>query len=194
MTLSDRDRRALTMLGMSVVTSLIYAYWPESTATVEVAGSQTVEQLQDRLTRFRAIAASAPAKENVLKSVAAQLATREKGLLQADTAAQAQAQVIQIIRSMANAESVPVEIRSTEIGPASVFGDAYGQVTVAVQIECRVEQLLNLLAAIGARPEMVAPGDLRVTSSSPKEKTLGVRLTVTALVPRKLVPLKKGTL
>jgi hypothetical protein len=126
--------------------------------------------------------------------VTAQLAAREKGLIQADTAAQAQAQVIQIIRSVANAEAVPVEIRSTEIGSVAPFGDAYGAVNISVQIECRVEQLINLLSSIGARPELVAPSDLRVTSSSPKEKTLGVRLTLTALVPRKLVPVKKGTL
>jgi hypothetical protein len=190
--LSERDRRALTILGVALVASLAYLYWPESDATVEVAGNQSVEQLQDRLARFRTIAASAPAKEAILKTVGTQLAAREKGLLQADTAAQAQAQVIQMMRSIASSEAVPVDIRSTEIGAVAPYGD-YGAVTIAVQMDCRVEQLVNLLAAIAARPEMVSPGDLRVTSSSPKEKTMGVRLTLTALVPRKLLPVKKAT-
>ena len=186
MTLSEPYRR-LAMATPLLAAGFIYSYWPESSAIVDVAGEQTVEQIEDRLTRFRNIAANAPAKETILKTVSAQLATREKGLLQAETAAQAQAQVIQLIRAVANAESVPVDIRSTEIGPTTVYGD-YGAVAISVQMECRVEQLVNLLAAIGARPEMVSPTDLRVTSSSPKEKTMGVRLTVTALVPRRLVP------
>ena len=195
MKMSDRDQRALGILAVVAVAGLIYYFWPQSTvAPLAVAEGQTVEQLETRLARFRELAGAAPAKENILKSVAAQLTAREKGLMQADTAAQAQALLIQMIRSMANAESVPVEIRSTEIGPVASYGDAYGAVSISVQVECRIEQLINLLASIGARPELVSTSDLRVTSSSPKEKTLGVRLTLTALVPRKLVPVKKGAL
>jgi hypothetical protein len=193
--ISDRDKRALGILALALLAAAAYVYWPESAPTAaSPLANLPLDQVQQRLDRFRQTAASVGAKEDVLKTVNAQLAAREKGLIQADTAAQAQAQVIQIMRGLANAESVPVEIRSTELGPVAAFGDAYASVNVSMQMECRIEQLVNLLAAIGARPELIAPNDLRVTSSSPKEKTMGVRLTVMALAPRRLLPEKKGAL
>jgi hypothetical protein len=59
--------------------------------------------------------------------------------------------------------------------------------SVAVQIECRIDQLVNLLAALQAVPELVATSDLRVLSSNAKEKTVAVRLAVSGVVPRRLV-------
>ena len=59
-----------------------------------------------------------------------------------------------------------------------------------MQIECRIDQLVNLLAALQAQPELVATSDLRVLSSNAKEKTVAVRLTVSGVVPRRLVPEK----
>jgi hypothetical protein len=126
----------------------------------------------------------------VFKKVSAELATREKGIIRADTAAQAQAQVIQIIRRLGAAENPPIDIRSTELTPVRPFGDSYGEASVAVQIECRIDQLVNLLAALQSEPELVATSDLRVLSSNAKEKTVAVRLAVSGVVPRRLVPEK----
>jgi len=50
--------------------------------------------------------------------------------------------------------------------------------------------LVNVLAAIPAQPELIATDDLRVMSSNAKEKTIGVRLTLSGVVPRRLVPVK----
>jgi len=61
---------------------------------------------------------------------------------------------------------------------------------VSVQIDCRIDQLVNILAALPAQPELVSTSDLRVTSSNAKEKTVGVRLTLSGVVPRRLVPEK----
>src|SRR5437867_2932812 len=91
------------------------------------------------------------------------------------------------------AENPPIEIRATEIGSVSPLGDAYGAAGVAVQIECRVEQRVNLLAGIAARPELISTTELRVASANPKDKTVGVRLGIVGVVPRKLVPEKKGS-
>ncbi|HSR05710.1 MAG TPA: GspMb/PilO family protein, partial [Bryobacteraceae bacterium] len=129
-------------------------------------------------------------KENVFKKVSADLAAREKGIIQADTAAQAQAQLIQIVRRLGAAENPAIEIRSTELNPIRPFGDSYGEASVAVQIECRIDQLVNLLAALETQPELVATSDLRVLSSNAKEKTVAVRVTVSGVVPRRLVPEK----
>ena len=49
----------------------------------------------------------------------------------------------------------------------------------------------NFLAALAARPELIATRDLRVLAGDPKQKTLNVRITVAGLVPKSLAP-KKG--
>jgi hypothetical protein len=63
-----------------------------------------------------------------------------------------------------------------------------------VQFECRVEQLVNVLAAIAALPELIATRDVQITAANPKDKTVRVRLTVTGVVPKSLLPdkTKKG--
>ena len=119
----------------------------------------------------------------------ADLETREKGLIRADTAQQAQAQVITILRGLGAAEGL--EIRATELGAIAPFGDDYGAVNVSIQAECRIEQLLNFLAALAARPELIATRDLRVIAGDPKQKTLNVRITVAGIVPKSLAPSQK---
>ena len=141
---------------------------------------------------MREIAATVPAKQEIAAKASAELATREKGLLAADTAPQAQAQLIQIVRRVGAVEAPPIEIRATELGAIRPFGDAYGEATVSVQIECRIDQLINLLASLASQPELVSASDVRINATNVKDKTVTVRLTVSGIVPRKLVPEKKG--
>ena len=72
------------------------------------------------------------------------------------------------------------------------LGDVYGEVFVTVQIDCGIDQLVNILVGLAARPELIASNELRVTSSNAKDKMIGVRLMVSGVVPRKLVPGKKA--
>jgi len=51
---------------------------------------------------------------------------------------------------------------------------------------------VNLLADLTAQPELVAPADLRISAGDRRRKTMQVRLTVAGVVPRALVPEKKG--
>jgi len=193
--LEPREKKAVIALGAVLAVSavvLIYEFWPAGSAAPEVAATQSVAQMELRLARAREIAATIPAKQEILKKVTADLETREKTLIRAETAQQAQAQVITILRGLGAAEAPPVEIRATELGAIAPFGDDYGSVNVSIQVECRIEQLLNFLAALAARPELIATRDLRVTAGNPKEKTLSVRITVAGIVPKTLVPQKKG--
>ena len=188
MNLQPRDRRALALLAVAAIVALVYSYWPAGGGPVVAPAGDPVALAEKRLARLRETAATVPAKEDIFKRVSAEVAVREKGLLAADTAAQAQAQLIQIIRRLGAAENPPVEIRATELGAVRALGDAYGEATVSVQIESRIDQLVNILAALPSQPELLATSDLRVTSSNAKEKTVGVRLTLSGVVPRRLVP------
>ena len=191
MNLRPRDRRALAWLAVSALLGLIVHFWPTSdgAAVVVAPAGDPVRLAETRLARLRESAATVPAKENVFKKVSADLAVREKGIIQADTAAQAQAVLIQIARRLGAAENPAIDIRSTELNPIRPFGD-YGEASVAVQIECRIDQLVNLLASLETQPELVATSDLRVLSSNAKEKTVAVRVTISGVVPRRLVPEK----
>ena len=194
MTLQVRDRRALAMLAVAAIFGLVYRFWPANAGPAVVAPvGNPVTLAETRLARLRETAATVPAKEDILKKVSADVAVREKGMLTADTAAQAQAQLLQLVRRVGAAENPPVEIRGTELNVIRPLGDAYGEASVSVQIDCRIDQLVNLMAAVQAQSELVATRDLRILSSNAKEKTVAVRLTVSGVVPRRLVPEKPKT-
>jgi hypothetical protein len=192
--LEPREKKAVIALGATLALTavvLAYEFWPASTAAVAEVTPQSVPQMEQRLARVREIAATVPGKQEILKKVTSDLETREKALIRAETAQQAQAQVITILRGLGAAEAPPIEIRATELGAITAFGDDYGAVNVSIQVECRIEQLLNFLAALAARPELIATRDLRVIAGDPKQKTLNVRITVAGIVPKSLAP-KKG--
>jgi hypothetical protein len=193
MTLSKRDRRALAGLGVAAAFSLAVWFWPESAASpARAANPSAVPLAEKRLARLRQLASTAPAREEALKQALADLGQREKGIIQADTAAQAQAQMLQVIRRLARAQVPPLELSGVEIGPARPLGNDYGEVLVSVSFSARIDQLLNLLADLTAQPELLASEELRLGGGSNKQKTMTVRLTVSGLVPRKLIPEKKG--
>ena len=193
MTLSRRDRRALAGLGAAAALSLAVWFWPETAASpARAANSSAVPLAEKRLARLRQLASTAPAREEALGQALADLGQREKGIIQADTAAQAQAQMLQVIRRLTRAQVPPLELSGVEIGPARPLGNDYGEVLVSVSFSARIDQLLNLLADFTAQPESLVSEELRLGGAGNKQKTMTVRLTVSGLVPRKLIPEKKG--
>jgi hypothetical protein len=192
MTLQPRERRALMLLPVAVAIFLVSYFWNSSDTPVAAPTSSTAAIAEKRLARLREVAATVPAKEEILKKVTAELVDREKSLIRADTAAQAQAQIVQILRRLASQETPPIDIRATELGGITALGDSYGAANVSIQIECRVDQLVNFLASIGSTNELISTSEIRINSTNPKEKTVIVRLTVAGVVPRKLVPERKG--
>src|SRR4051794_7378112 len=71
-----------------------------------VAPTESIPAAERRLERLRQLAATVPGKEEVLKQAAAEVQAREAGVLQADTAAQAQAQLLDVIRQAAMANGI----------------------------------------------------------------------------------------
>ena len=172
MNMSDRDRKALLYLaGALLVASVVY-FWPDGSATEVAAGGNQTEILEKRLTKARALLMQVPDKQAVLK--------------------QAQAQLFQVLRRVGRAQGPPIEVRANEIGQAKAFGDDYGEVSVSVSFECGIEQLVNLLADLGAQPELLATNEIRIGQASGTQKVIPVRLSISGIVPKKLIPEKKG--
>ena len=195
MTLQPRDKRALALLAAAaVIWVLVDRLWTaDSPAGVIVPAGDPIALAEARLAKLREAGATVVSKEEVFKQVSAELAPREKGLLTAETPAQATARLLQIARTLGAAENPPVEIRGSELNPIRPLGDAYGEASVTVQVECHMDQLVNIMAAVQTQPEWIATHDLRVLSANAKDKTVSARLTITGVVPRRLVPEKPKT-
>lgn len=194
MTLQQRDRRALIVLSAALALALVY--WiagssPAGSAKV-VAPVESIDRMEKRLANLRNRAATLPVKTTFLTQANAELAEREKGLVAGDTAEQAQAQLVQVLRRIAKAQTPPMEIRQVELGQPKTYGNAYGTVTVSVIIECRIDELVNYLTSLSAQPETIATEEIRFGMANPKQKTMPVRLTVSGMVAQRLVPQKKG--
>ncbi len=185
------DRRLLFGLLAVLAVVVIYRFGlsGDSSATV-VAPTESVAVAERRLERLRQLAATVPGKEAVLKQAAAELQTREAGVLKADTAAQAQAQLLDVIRRVASANGI--DARGAEEMRVKALANDYGEVSVAVTFTCGIEQLVNFLAALANEPQILATDEMTITGGNDKKKAVQVRLSLSGVVPKKLVPEKKG--
>lgn len=190
MTINSRDRRALALLAAAAIPMVMYNSCSEAPArTVELA-ADPIPTAEKQLVRLRSQAATLPSRLAVADAARQGLEAREHGILSAPTAEQAQAQLLQTVRRLSRNERI--DARGGEFGPVRPLGGDYGEVSVAVSFECGVEQLVNLLASIAAEKELLATNEIQVSMANPKMKTLNVRLTLAGVIPRKLVPERRG--
>ncbi|HVW85351.1 MAG TPA: hypothetical protein VHB50_11755 [Bryobacteraceae bacterium] len=190
MKLSERDRKALIGLRAAVCLVLILRYTVLSDAAPsQSADADSIAQAEQRVSRLRQLAALVPARATVVKQADADLADRERGLLQADTAAQAQAALLEVARRTGKGNQI--DIRGGDFPAPKTIGD-YGLVYATITFECHIEQLVNFLADLSHQQELVVPSEERITSGQAKQKTVNVRMVLAGVVPKKLVPEKKG--
>ncbi len=193
MALQEREKKLIPIGAAALIITLFVVFWPSGDDAPKVVSmSESPQVAEKRLAKTMQLVALAPAKEEEFKRASAELAKRERGMIQADTAAQAQAQLFQILRRIGRGQPAPIDVRAVEIGQAKTFGNDYGEVTAAVVFDCRVEQLVNMLADLAAQPELLATSDIRVSAGANKEKVMQVRLSVSGIVPKKLIPEKRG--
>ena len=194
MKLGERDKRALAALAVAGVAALVVYALSGASATSQVAGAaDSIPGAERRLARARRLAAGVPGQEQVLKQVSVELADREKGVIQADTAAQAQAQLLNIVKRVASSQGPPIDFGTVELGQqVARLGEDYGEVQISMPFTCHLDELLNFLADLTGQPEALATTDLRISAGDAKQKTVTVRLTVAGIVPKRLVPQKKA--
>jgi hypothetical protein len=188
------DRRLLIVLAcMAVSVALKYIFFAGDGAPKVVAATTSIPLAEKRLQRLREHAASLPAKEALLKQVTAELATREHGIIQADTAPQAQAHLLDTIHRIAAQNGFDAR-GADQFTEARPLGDAYGVVSVTESFTCAIEQLVNFLAMLDSQPEILSTNDIHISGGNgmDKQKKIQVRLSLSGVVPRKLVPVKKG--
>jgi hypothetical protein len=191
MTTGKLDRRSALVLAVGVLAVLVVRFVVMADKQpVVVAAEESIPLAEKRLVKLRDVAATVPGKEKAALQAAAELAVREKGMIRTDTAAQAQAQLLEIIRRAGKDEGI--DVRGAEEMKVRPLADDYGEVVVAVAFNCRIEQFVNFMTDLANRPELLATNAVRIAGNNPKEKTVSVRLELSGVVPRKLVPEKKG--
>jgi len=189
------DRRLLWLLAAMVAGAILRftVFTPGSggKAVVVVAPADSIPKAERRLERLRAQAATVQAKEAMLKQVQAELEAREKGVIRAETGSQAQANLLDTIHRIGGLAGFDARgaDQFTEVRP---LGSDYGVVTVTESFTCAIDQLVNFLALLPAEPELVATNDIHVSGGTDKKKNLLVRLSLSGVVPRSLLPKKKG--
>jgi len=191
--MSDREKRLLYLLGPAVLIVLFIRFVvlsDSSPSTKPIPAIRSASQTEKQLAKLRQLAATVPAKEALLTQVDTELGLREKGVLVADTAPQAQARLLEIAKKVAKAEGI--ELRGGDLGQVKNYGADYGEATVAISFECHIEQFVNFMAGLSHEPELLAPNDLRINTANVKEKTISIRMILGGMVPKKMVPERKG--
>ena len=191
MTLGTLDRRSLLVLlgGLVGIAILRFGVYGDHQAAV-VGPTDSIPMAEKRLQRLREIAATVGSKEAMLKQATAELESREKGMLKADTVPQAQALLQEVIRSVGAANGI--DARGMEDWRWKLMANDYGEVSVTVAFSCGIEQLVNFLTALANEPELLATNSIQITGGNDKKKNIQVRLSLSGVVPRKLIPERKG--
>ena len=184
----DRKTAILWISGVAVILILRFFVLADRSQGV-VAASESVPMAEKRLERLRQIAATVPGKEALMKQASGELESREKGMLKADTSAQAQAQLQDLLHKVGAANGI--DIRGVEEARVKPFGNDYGEAAVTVRFSCLIEQLVTLLAALANQPELLSTSEIQITGSADKNKVIQVRLTLSGVVSRKLTLEKK---
>jgi len=177
--------------GAVVIALVVYLTLPEvGVIPARTARIASVEIAQQRAARVRQLAALAPAREATMRQVTSDLADRERGMVPGDTAAEAQASVLEVARRVGKGNEI--DVRSGDFPAAKLFGD-YGLVYATVTFECHIEQLVNFLSDLAKQNELVVPTEQRINAGAqPKQKLVNVRMILAGVVAKKLIPEKKG--
>ena len=190
--MSERDRRALLLLGAALVVFLVlqFGVLPRSAAGPE--SSTPVAVLERRLARLQQVERQKPRAAAAAEAASLDLAEVEKGLLKAATPAQASAEMQQILRDLLRGQGM--NMQSSEFGAIRPAGEDYAQVPLTVNFNCGIEQWINFMAALRNSPQVLSTVEVRLTSADLKNKTVQVRMIVAGYIPAALtkVPAAAG--
>lgn len=190
MTVSAREKKLLLLVVPALVVALIVRFAiPEESATAGSSGTTDIAIAEQRVARMRQLIATTPVRSNVAKQASADLAERERGLLQAATVPQAAATLLEIARRVGKANEI--DVRGGDFGAPKTTGE-YGLVYTTVTFECHVEQLVNFLADLSKQQELIVPSEERITSNNVKQKLMAVRMVLAGVTAKSLIPEKKG--
>jgi Tfp pilus assembly protein PilO len=183
--LSERDRRALLLLGVAaaVFVALQFGVLPRAAQGPE--SSTSLDLLEKRLARLQQVERQKPRAAAEAEAAGRDLGEVEKGLLKAATPAQASAEMQQLLRDLLRGQGL--NMQSSEFGAIRPSGEDYAQVPLAVTFTGGIEQWINFMAALRNAPQVLSTLEIRLTSADQKNKTVSARMVVAGYIPAAMV-------
>jgi hypothetical protein len=184
--------RKLMLFGtlMVLAAGVLVRYGVVGGGSSVVASHDSIPVAKQRLEILRRKAATVPAREAILKQVTAELQEREKGIVQAATAEQARAHLMDVLHTTAVANRFD-STGASQLPEPKALGKDYGQVSVGQNFSCGIDQLVNFLSDIANEPEILATDTIFIAPVRNKNKDITVRLMLSGVIAKSLVPEKK---
>lgn len=183
--LSQRDRRALLLLGAAVAVFLVLQFGVLPRTAGGVVSSTPVDVLERRLLRLQQVAQQKPRAAAEAQTAARELAAIEQGLLKAATPALASAQMQQILKDLLTSQGI--NLQASEFGMVKAVGEDYAQVPLTVIFICSIDQWINWMAAVRNAPQLLSTVEMRLLPKEPAKKTVEVRMVVAGYIPASLL-------
>jgi hypothetical protein len=143
------------------------------------ARPEAVQQKESELRREKQLLAAEALEKTHLSAARERLKGLEAGLLESSTPSLANAEWQRLVRQLA--ESKGIELGSSELLRTQDLGAGYSLVTGRAQFRCRLDQLVDLLAALAASPKLLSVSGLSVFASpSDPQGRMSVQLTIGA--------------
>ena len=143
------------------------------------ASPEAVQQKESELRREKQLLAAEALEKARLSAARERLTGLEASLLESSTPSLANAEWQRLVRQLA--ESKDIELGSSELLRTQDLGAGYSLVTGRAMFRCRLDQLVDLLAAIAASPRLLSISGLSVfASQSDSQGKMNVQLTIGA--------------
>jgi Type II secretion system (T2SS), protein M subtype b len=177
--LSRRDRSALKIGGIAAALILLVKFGVFPLLDHLAGAGDRVEQKAVILQRDERLIAEGGAAEARLARAQMELKDLEAGLLASSSDSLASAEWQQLIRELADSKGI--EIGSSEVVRVENLGRQYGLVVGQMSFRCRIDQLVDLLAAIATSPKLLSVRRMSIIGrqGDPKQR-LDVALTIAA--------------
>ena len=186
--MSQRDRRALTFLGVAVGLFLVLQLdiFAPSSASGSTTSDAALDALEQRLQLAQVQARQRPLTEAELSAAQRRLEKAEGRLLASADPALAQAEMRSLVGQLLDAEGIP--LRASRFATVTLEQDRYAQVPLVVEFTCGIEQMVNLMAAIANSSALLATRDIRIRPDKPEVKSIAVTMTVAGFLPLDRAP------
>ena len=177
--LAPRDRLALMVAGIAVAVFLLAEFGLLPLYDLLHASTGGVEDKELTLRRDQRLVAGAGNLPALRAAADQDLKRAEVGLLESPSAPLANAEWQRIIRELADQKGV--ELISSEVLRTQGLSPDYSLVAGRALIRCRLDQLVDLLAAFGTSPKLLVATNLHVTPlTGDAQKRLQVEIAVAA--------------
>jgi len=139
----------------------------------------SVEEKELALQCERSLVATSESQAASLSAAQERLKSVEAGLLESPSPSLANAEWQRLVRDLA--ESKAVEVASTESLRVQELGPEYTLVTGQVKLRCRLDQLVDFMAALATAPRLLSVTTLRIAPiPGEPQKRMNVEMTVGA--------------